>query len=102
MRWNACSMSHLDEISSKSATLGEDSRDYALLQKCHCSEKAPNEAHLDPGLNGLGSPFGFETIREVLAAESASLLGWPLKRGERAGNARAVSFNHLILQNLQN
>ncbi|MGZ3627556.1 MAG: hypothetical protein ACXVDN_07775 [Ktedonobacteraceae bacterium] len=35
-------MSHLDEMGTKSATCGEDSRDisrdFALLQKCHCSD----------------------------------------------------------------
>jgi len=34
-------MSHLDEMGTKSAICGEDSREYALLQKCHCSASLP-------------------------------------------------------------
>ena len=73
-------MSHLDEMGTKSATCGEDSRDisrdFALLQKCHCSEfEGMSLVPVAICWDSLWSPFGIETGPNDLQAYLAIAVG---------------------------
>ena len=74
-------MSHLDEMGTKPGTMGEFSRECALLKKCHCSDSPiphPNDLVLLPStlfyLTSANASYNSPRNNEDQEAESIFML----------------------------